>query len=160
LVIDAFFEFCTSSSLEFDCIAGLGRSGLPLASGLSLRYFNEGQSRPMIYVSDPLIGTQSKWDPPVKPSINKGDLTAGAKVLMLDTVMRTGFTVEDATTKLKGNKLQPKYFLVLADYEKVRGERRPAVESVQEQGVKVLRLFYFRPSNGQGEWNALVPATN
>jgi len=113
----------------------------------------------MIFVSDPSIGKFSNWDPPLKPGLSQEDLQDEARVLLVDTVMRTGYTAEDATDKLINRRLLPKYLLILADYEKTENENRASVKEILNRGVEIKRIFYFRPKEGKNiDASWLVPA--
>lgn len=145
LIADVLFEYSTRFSDNFDLIAAMGRSGLPIATALALKYEQRKQDKPMIFVSDPSVGVRSQWDPPVKPYLKKDDLMPQARVMMVDTVLRTGYTAEDAAIKLMNHSLKPEYVLVLADYENVDNGPRASVEAILKKGVKIERIFYLRP---------------
>jgi uridine monophosphate synthetase len=87
--------------LEFDKIAGIPTAGLPLAAAVSLRL-----GVPMIY---PRI--------PVKPHGTgnriEGEYRENEKVLLLDDLITTGKSKEEAVEVLRGEGLQVEYLTVL-----------------------------------------------
>jgi orotate phosphoribosyltransferase len=146
VITEILFYYSKKIKIEFDYVGALGRSGLPIASALSLRYSDNKDYKPMIFIGDPVIGKHSQWDPPLKPSISKDDLNTGSRVLLLDTVVRTGYTAEDAVDKLLQNGLAPKHFLVLVDFEKENNSRE-SIQEILHQGVKMTSVFKFKPKN-------------
>lgn len=78
---------------EINYVAALGGSGSPLAVGLSLKY-----DKDFIFIND-RWGITKKFQPIKPPDVD----IRGKKVLLLDSVMRTGLTAYNGFKIIKDN---------------------------------------------------------
>ncbi len=106
-------------NLEFDVIAGVESSGIPLATSLSLFL-----SKPLIYVRK-----ESK-NHGLKKMI-EGEYSQGQKILVVDDVSTTGSSIIKAVETLRSNGLRVSEAFVIVD----RGEG--AVERLREIDVNL-----------------------
>lgn len=136
-IIKKLYEKIESEWDEIDYIAALGASGTPLAVGLSLFY-----KKDFIFIND-RWGITKKFQP-IKPSdIN----IKNKKILVIDSVLRTGLTALNGINKIEDNHGIPKLMVIalLADW---------IDESIYED-LKNIDFYYLFNWNKKVEETAL-----
>jgi len=108
--------------LEFDILAGVESSGIPLATALALEL-----EKPMIYVRKEAKGHG------LRKKV-EGDVQPGAKALIVDDVATTGSSIEDAAKALRSEGLLVSDAFVVVDREEGADER------LAKQGVRLSSL--------------------
>lgn len=108
-IIKKLYETIESEWDEIDYVAALGASGTPLAVGLSLVY-----KKDFIFIND-RWGITKKFQP-IKPS--EGINIKDKKILVIDSVLRTGLTALNGINKIEDYHGIPKLMVIalLADW--------------------------------------------
>lgn len=146
LIVSALYSRLKVEKVEFDAIAGLGTSGMPIASFLSHNFSTEiNKEKTWHSISPPSVGLASRWVKKIKPEIPKR-----SKVLLVDSEVKSGNTAYDGFKKIEAawkeaDKLHVEAFLVMCDY--VTYKERDLFEMFkQESGARIIKLFDFTPT--------------
>jgi len=120
-------------------LGGLGGSGTPLTLYLMQKVRESGNAMSWLSVSPPDVGILSRWGRSLKPNSN----IKGKKVVLIDTDVKSGFTVYDGYKKITKKDGEVPFVFAFTDY--VAYPEREFYNYVKANDVKIIRLFDFCP---------------
>lgn len=149
LVVNHVAETIAREGLTVDVIGAMGPSGIPLA--VSLVSHKSMTAQRWVYVSDPAVGTESRKEIPIKPPEFKGDdaFLKGKRVLLVDSVIKTGSTVYEAALKVRKEQASVVAAAVILDYVRF-WDRQFADKVPSELGIPRHALFWYVPKGPPG----------
>ncbi|MEM2846301.1 MAG: orotate phosphoribosyltransferase [Nitrososphaerota archaeon] len=120
----ALAELCARriSKLDFEILAGIESSGIPLATALALI-----TDKPMVYVRKEAKSHGTR-------RLIEGDFSPGLKALIVDDVATTGSSLERAASALRSEGLVVESAFVVVDREEGARER------LEHLGIKLLSM--------------------